>query len=231
MIKIIDLDINESLSADTKVEAVALVEMPAIETEFIYFNNEEFQEPNIRVTKEISENACKARKYKEENPNTTCGTNIGWTRSSQLCQRKNISLDTVKRMYSYLSRHKVDLVSSKSYNDGCGKLMYDAWGGEAALTWSKRILQQYREFDYDITALPDYVGYDTGNTMVQDVAFIEKRADETKDEYIGRCIAYHIDKGYEQDQAAAICYNQADEAFDVVVLRKWKMTHAGQGMK
>jgi hypothetical protein len=36
----------------------------------------------------------------------------------------------------------VDLQSSKEYGDGCGKLMYDSWGGEAALTWSERKLKQ-----------------------------------------------------------------------------------------
>jgi len=45
-------------------------------------------------------------------------------------------------MYSYLSRHKVDLESSKSYDDGCGKLMYDSWGGDAGLTYSERKLKQ-----------------------------------------------------------------------------------------
>ena len=38
---------------------------------------------------------------------------------------------------SYLSRHEVDLESSKGYGDGCGKLMYDAWGGKSALSWAK----------------------------------------------------------------------------------------------
>jgi hypothetical protein len=45
-------------------------------------------------------------------------------------------------MYSYLSRHKSDLTSSKSYEDGCGKLMYDSWGGEAGLAWAERKLKQ-----------------------------------------------------------------------------------------
>jgi hypothetical protein len=40
-------------------------------------------------------------------------------------------------MYSYLSRHAVDLESSKGYGDGCGKLMYDSWGGKTALSWAE----------------------------------------------------------------------------------------------
>jgi hypothetical protein len=45
-------------------------------------------------------------------------------------------------MYSYLSRHKVDLQSSKSFEERCGYLMYMAWGGESALGWAERKLKQ-----------------------------------------------------------------------------------------
>jgi hypothetical protein len=63
-------------------------------------------------------------------------------------------METVQRMYSYLSRHEKDLQASKSYSDGCGKLMYDAWGGKSALSWAKSKLEQ---FGYDVSTLPDYV--------------------------------------------------------------------------
>ena len=137
MIRIIDLDINGNLTGDTRVEEIAMVEMPAIEQDFIYFGKEDFfKAPNY-----IAENACRARKYKEEN-GSSCGTNIGWTRSAQLCNGDELSLDTIKRMYSYLSRHKVDLESSTDYETGCGLLMYDAWGGKEALTWTEKILER-----------------------------------------------------------------------------------------
>ena len=82
--------------------------------------------------------AKKAVDWAEKNGWGSCGTAVGKTRASQLAKGENISVDTLKRMYSYLSRHKADLTSSKSYDEGCGKLMYDAWGGEAALTWAER---------------------------------------------------------------------------------------------
>lgn len=80
--------------------------------------------------------------YAEKNGWGSCGTQVGKTRASQLANGEPISVDTLKRMYSYLSRHKADLTSSKSYEDGCGKLMYDAWGGEAGLTYAERKLKQ-----------------------------------------------------------------------------------------
>jgi hypothetical protein len=86
--------------------------------------------------------AKRAVAYAEENGWGSCGTAVGKTRASQLAKGENISVDTIKRMYSYLSRHKSDLTASKGYDDGCGKLMYDSWGGEAALTWAERKLKQ-----------------------------------------------------------------------------------------
>jgi hypothetical protein len=88
-------------------------------------------------------NAAKsAVAYAEKKGWGSCGTGVGKQRASQLAKGENISVDTLKRMYSYLSRHKTDLTKSKSYDDGCGKLMYDAWGGEAGLKWAERKLAQ-----------------------------------------------------------------------------------------
>ena len=45
------------------------------------------------------------------------------------------------------------------------------------------------------------------------VSMVEPRADESKDEYVGRCIAYHVSgEGMDSSQAAAICYTKWDEA-------------------
>lgn len=93
----------------------------------------------------IKETAAKAVKWADENGWGSCGTPVGKTRANQLAKGEPISLETVKRMFSYLSRHKVDLETSKSYEDGCGKLMYDAWGGEMALGWAERTINKLEE--------------------------------------------------------------------------------------
>lgn len=89
----------------------------------------------------VSNNAKKVLKYVDENGWGSCGTAVGKRRASQLASRSNLTVSTIKRMYSFLSRHKGDLEASKSYSDGCGKLMYDAWGGLSALSWSKSKLK------------------------------------------------------------------------------------------
>lgn len=85
----------------------------------------------------VKNNARAVLKYVEENGWGSCGTTIGRGRATDLANGSPISEDTIKRMYSYLSRHEVDLESSKAYGDGCGKLMYDAWGGKSAMSWAE----------------------------------------------------------------------------------------------
>jgi len=102
----------------------------------------------------VKNNAKAVLKYVEENGWGSCGTEVGKIRANQLAKGEAISLDTVKRMYSYLSRHEKDLESSKGYSDGCGKLMYDSWGGKSALSWAKSKLN---DFGYDVGAVGGYV--------------------------------------------------------------------------
>ena len=94
----------------------------------------------------IRKNAQSALDFIERtgNPNG-CMTQVGKVRAQQLAQGKPISIETVKRMKAYISRHTIDLESSKSYEDGCGKLAMDAWGGVEALPWVERTIQQYEK--------------------------------------------------------------------------------------
>lgn len=103
----------------------------------------------------VSNNAKKVLKYVKENGWGSCGTAVGKRRASQLASRSNLTVSTIKRMYSFLSRHKSDLEASKSYSDGCGKLMYDAWGGLSALSWSKSKLKGLGEIKEKMAEVDD----------------------------------------------------------------------------
>ena len=83
-------------------------------------------------------NAKKAIKYKEEN-GSDCGTRIGWTRARQLADRKPISRDTIARMASF-KRHQQN--KDVPYSEGCGGLMWDAWGGSSGINWAINKLKQ-----------------------------------------------------------------------------------------
>lgn len=92
--------------------------------------------PYTDYPQSATNNAKKALKYRDEsgNPNG-CGTRVGWARANQLANREAISEDTVKRMASF-NRHRQH--KDVPYTEGCGGLMWDAWGGTSGINWAIR---------------------------------------------------------------------------------------------
>jgi len=105
--------------------------------------------------KAASENAKIALRWAEENGWGECGTPVGKARANQLAKGEAISKETIARMASF-ARHKEN--SQKELGDGCGRLMWLAWGGDAGVEWASRKLAQLNKFagekisyDYDDT--------------------------------------------------------------------------------
>ena len=90
----------------------------------------------------VRNNAKRAIEWANKNGWGSCGTPVGKIRASQLAAGKPISIDTIKRMHSFLSRHEQDLEVSKGFGDGCGYLMYQAWGGKAGKAWAGNKLRE-----------------------------------------------------------------------------------------
>jgi hypothetical protein len=138
MYKVIELEINPDVSGDTGVFEVAWVEYPAIEQELIYFNQQKF----YRAPDNVSSKACRAIKENEERGNPA-STQVGKVRGQQLCNKDEISLETIKRMKSYLERAATYYTGN--YDDN-GTIAYDLWGGKPGLEWVDRILKSEEEF-------------------------------------------------------------------------------------
>ena len=85
------------------------------------------------------ENACRALRYKESNPDVDCGTRVGWTRANQLCKGNFISVETIARMASF-KRHQQN--RNVPYDKGCGGLMWDCWGGTEGIEWAIRKMEK-----------------------------------------------------------------------------------------
>jgi len=89
--------------------------------------------------------ARRAIKLKEQGKAKGAGTAVGWTRAGQLARGETLSLSTVKRMYSFFSRHEVDKQGKdwdNAENPSNGKIMWLAWGGDAGFSWSRKITQR-----------------------------------------------------------------------------------------
>ena len=92
---------------------------------------------------EVAKRARMAREWKKDY-DVDAGTRVGWYRSAQLADRKPVSLDTIKRMKSFFARHeKNKSYSGKPWNDA-GKVMWEAWGGDAGRKWVKEVLKNQK---------------------------------------------------------------------------------------
>tara|TARA_R100000951_G_scaffold80416_1_gene68270 strand:- start:192 stop:1100 length:909 start_codon:yes stop_codon:yes gene_type:complete len=74
--------------------------------------------------------------------NNKCATDVGKIRAQQLAKGKPVSLTTIKRMYSYLSR--AEEYYNPSDTKACGTISYLLWGGKSAKAWSLRKLKELK---------------------------------------------------------------------------------------
>ena len=115
----------------------------------------------------VKNNAKRVLEYVEKNGWGSCGTGVGKQRANQLANGRPISVSTIKRMASYLTRHRKDLDASTSYSDGCGKLMYDSWGGKAGLRWAESKLNELGLSSMEILKKPCWDGYEQIGTKMK----------------------------------------------------------------
>ena len=113
----------------------------------------------------VSNNAKRGIELNEKVSNK-CATQVGKIRATQLRDKKNISLETIKRMYSYLSR--ASEYYDENDNEACGTISYLLWGGKAALSWSESKLKELGEINLasmlindDFAIIDDRLAYST----------------------------------------------------------------------
>ena len=94
----------------------------------------------------VKNNAKKGIELNEKSGNK-CATPVGKVRARQLAQGRPISLETIKRMYSYLSRAESVYREKQNDSEACGNISYLLWGGLAALGWSRNKLRELGELE------------------------------------------------------------------------------------
>lgn len=95
---------------------------------------------------EVQANARRALEVRASKPPSDRGMLAeGISRARDLSNGKAIPLDTIKRMYSFFSRHEVDKQGSTWDTYGKGWQAWMGWGGDAGYRWVKRILRQYSD--------------------------------------------------------------------------------------
>lgn len=89
-----------------------------------------------------SNNAQRALDWADENGWGSCGTPVGKRRANQLAKRQPISEETIARMSAF---RRQEGNKDTPYGEGCGGLMWDAWGGSAGVNWAAKKLKQIRK--------------------------------------------------------------------------------------
>lgn len=93
-----------------------------------------------KPTKAMANNAKRALKLRDSSPPSRKGmTQVGLARANQFANLRTVSMATVERTYSYLSRAKSNY---KPGSNTPGTQAYLGWGGDAGLRWAKRILKK-----------------------------------------------------------------------------------------
>jgi len=105
--------------------------------------------------------ARRAIKWREDGKSKGAGTPVGWGRARDIVAGRSMSLSVVKRMYSFFSRHEVDKKGEGFFSGpnfpSKGRVMWDAWGGDAGFSWSRAIAKRnedkalFADFGKDFT--------------------------------------------------------------------------------
>jgi len=67
--------------------------------------------------------------------NNKCATQVGKVRAQQLADGRPVSMETIKRMFSYLSRAEEYYKTGDT--EACGYISYLLWGGKSAKSWAE----------------------------------------------------------------------------------------------
>lgn len=103
---------------------------------------------NTKPTQEIADEAEQALEWRAEFGRG--GTEVGVARARDLKNRVNLSIRTIKRMFSFLSRHEVDKKGKGFYKGdegfpSAGRIAWGLWGGDPGFAWTKRKIKEIEE--------------------------------------------------------------------------------------
>jgi len=134
------IPLRETYSVDETVVQETVTDNTVDEEEVVEDNVElKLAETYNDYPKAAKNNAQRALDWAEKNGWGDCGTSVGKQRANQLAKGENISRDTISRMASF-KRHQQH--KDVPYSEGCGGLMWDAWGGSAGVNWAISKLEQ-----------------------------------------------------------------------------------------
>jgi TusA-related sulfurtransferase len=104
----------------------------------------------------VSNNAKRGIELNEK-VNNKCATQVGKVRAQQLAKKEAVTVETIKRMFSYLSR--AEEYYDEGNSEACGTISYLLWGGKAGLRWAGAKLKELDLLEASLKE-PCYEGYE-----------------------------------------------------------------------
>ena len=113
---------------------------------------------DLRPTDSMAAEAKRGLAWRKEH--NRGGTMVGVARANQLVNKENLSPSTVKRMFSFFSRHEVDK-QGQGFSQGedgypsAGRIAWALWGGDPGFSWARKkvgqINRESEKLDNDYT--------------------------------------------------------------------------------
>jgi len=111
---------------------------------------EKYKHINFKPPKGVASEAAKGLGMRDEY--NRGGTDVGIQRARNLKNRDELSPSTIKRMFSFFSRHEKNK-KAKGWSPGeegypsNGRIAWLLWGGDAGFAWSRKVKEQMEAAD------------------------------------------------------------------------------------
>ena len=183
-----EADLLEDLEDDEKGMIDALKMQEDIEEALEYYPKA-LSDINTVPTDGMVSEAERGLKWRKEF--NRGGTAVGVARANQIINKENLSISTVKRMYSFFSRHEVDKqgqgfkVGEEGY-PSAGRIAWALWGGDAGFTWSKKKRDQIEREENKEMSLQEHISIGVQSTKAVSAAVkkgLQKKADDHNEKY------------------------------------------------
>lgn len=120
----------------------------------------ELAEESYKPTNEMAQRAELGLKWRDQYGRG--GTEVGVARARDISNLRNLSVDTIKRMNAYFSRHEIDK-KAKGWAQGeegfpsAGRIAWELWGGDPGRDWAARIIARIQREELSSTVADELI--------------------------------------------------------------------------
>jgi len=182
-------EVEEPQNPVAEEELDAYVEDEDMDLDFLEEDEKALSDIDTKPTDSMATEAERGLNWRREH--NRGGTAVGVARANQLVNKENLSISTVKRMFSFFSRHEVDK-QGQGFDQGedgypsAGRIAWALWGGDAGFAWSRRKVEQIKREEEKFLFLDNHIEVKLTEHKAVSGAVkkgLQKKVDDHNDEY------------------------------------------------